>query len=125
MTEKKEGRKLTCDQKDGLGCVSWALKDTVLSKLEKDTMFRYKVQSCAFIERHWNILSKDWKERNLFVPEVLHDGYGSVRRMIECVLSYFGIALPNETMEKILQELFWLFLVGGHVYLNDFSMSEA
>lgn len=125
VTEKKEGRKLTRDQKDGLRCVSWALKDTVLSKLERDDLFRYRVQSRVFIELHWSLLSKDLKERNPLVPEVLHDGYGYVKHMVECVFCYCGINLPKETMEKVLQELFWLFLVGGHVYVNDFYPYEA
>lgn len=125
VAEKKEGRKLTRDQKDSLRCVSWAIKDTLLSKLEHDDLFRYRVQSHVFIERHWNLLSKDWKERNLLVPEVLHDGYGYVKCIVECVFRYCGINLPKETMEKVLQELFWLFLVGGHCHVNDSYSYEA
>ena len=125
VAEKKERTKLTRDRKEELKCVSWALKDTVLSKLEKDTMFRYRVKSRVFVERHWKLLSKDWKERNLFVPEILHDGYGYVKNLAESMIVSFKIGLSEEAKEKFAKEIFWLFLVGGHVYVNDFSMSEA
>lgn len=76
MAETKEKRRLMRAQKDDLRCVSWALKDTVLSKLERDDLFRCRAQSRVFIERHWSLLSKDWMGKNPLVPEVLHNDYG-------------------------------------------------
>ena len=125
VAEKKERQKLTRDQKDGLRCVSWALKDSVLSKLEKDTMFRYRVQSRVFIELHWSLLSKDRKERNPLIPVVLHDGYGYAKRLTESMNDCFGIELSEEAKEKAAKELFWLFLIGGHVYVNGSPSHEA
>lgn len=125
VAEKKERTKLTRDQKDGLRCVSWALKDTVLSKIEKDTMFRYRVQSRVFIEQHWSLLSRNWKERNPLIPEVLHDGYGYAKRLTESMNDCFGIELSEEAKEKAAKELFWLFLIGGHVYVNGSPSHEA
>lgn len=125
VAEKKERTKLTRDQKEELKYVSWALKDTVLSKLEKDTMFRYRVQSRVFVERHWKLLSKDWKERNLFVPEILHDGYGYVKNLAESMIVSFKIGLSEEAKEKFAKELFRLFLIGGHVYVNGSPSHEA
>ncbi len=125
VTEKKGKRSLTRAQRDELRCVSWALKDTILSKLVNDESFRYRVQSRVFMERHWNLLSKDWQKRNALVPEILHDGYGYVRNMAETVADYCGIRLSRETEEKIMRGLFWLFLVGGHAYVKDSFASEA
>ena len=125
VAEKKERRKLIRDQKDELRCVSWALKDTVLSKLERDTMFRYRVQSRVFIERHWKLLSDDWKDRNSLVPEVLHDGFGYVKNVADEMLTLFGMQRSDRMKETLVKEFFWLFLVGGHVYVNDSTASEA
>lgn len=125
MAEKKGKRSLTRAQRDELRCVSWALKDTILSKLANDESFRYRVQSRVFMERHWNLLSKDWQKRNALVPEILHDGYGYVRNMAETVAGYCGIRLSRETEEKIMRGLFWLLLVGGHAYVMDSFASEA
>ena len=125
VAEKKERRKLTRDQKDGLRCVSWALKDTVLSKLERDTMFRYRVQSRVFIDRHWKLLCRDSNERNPFVPKVLHDGYLYVWNVVDEMLALFGLQMTDRMKETLVKELFWLFLVGGHVYVNGSTASEA
>ena len=67
VAEKKEKRSLTRAQRDELRCVSWALKDTILSKLANDGSFRYRVQSRVFMERHWNrVLRTGRKETRLF-----------------------------------------------------------
>ena len=125
VAEKKEKRSLTRVQRDELRSVSWALKDTILSKLANDESFRYRVQSRVFMERHWNLLSKDWQKRNALVPEVLYDGYGYVKNMSETVAGYCGIRLSRETEEKIMRVLFCLLLVGGHAYVKDSFASEA
>lgn len=125
MAEKNERRKLTRAQKDVLGCVSWALKDAVLSKMETDAMFRYRVQSRVFIERHWKLLSKDYQERNPFVPEILHDGYIYVKNVTDEMLALFGMQMTDRMKETVVKELFWLFLVGGHVYVNGSTASNA
>ena len=78
------------------------------------------------MERHWNLLSKDWQKRNALVPEVLHDGYAYVKIIIEYCLVLCGIEeLPEKTRDFALKALFWVFLVGGHSYVRDSSSSEA
>lgn len=54
--KKRKKRSLTRAQRDELRCVSWALKDTILSKLANDESFPYRVQNSVFMERHWNLL---------------------------------------------------------------------
>lgn len=126
VAEKKGKRSLTRAQRDELRCVSWALKDTILSKLANDESFRYRVQSSVFMERHWKLLSKDCCRRDPMMPEVLHDGYAYVKIIIEYCLVLCGIEeLPEKTRDFALKALFWVFLVGGHSYVRDSSSSEA
>ena len=125
MAEKKEKRKLTHVQRDDLKDVSRALKDCVLAKLEEDGSFLCRVRSRVFIDRHWALLSKDWKKRNPMVPEVLHDGYGYVKDVAKSMFAGCGIRLPENLMETAVKEMFWWFLVGGHSYVRDSIASEA
>lgn len=125
VAEKKKRRKLTRIQKDGLRDVSWALKDSVLSKLGQDGPFLYRVRSRVFIDQHWNLLSKDWKKRNPMVPEVLHDGYGYVKEAVVSMFEECGLSIPADAMELAIKEMFWWLLVGGHCYVRDSLVSEA
>ena len=126
VTEKKGKRSLTRAQRDELRCVSWALKDSVLSGLEKNGPFRDRVRSHVLIDRHWKLLSKDCCRRDPMMPEVLHDGYAYVKIIIEYCLVLCGIEeLPEKTRDFALKALFWVFLVGGHSYVRDSSSSEA
>ena len=125
MAEKKKRRKLTRVQRYGLRDVSWALKDSVLSKLEQDGPFLYRVRSRVFIDQHWNLLTKDRKKRNSLVPDVLHDGYGYVRDAVKSMFDKCGISLPADAMELAAKEMFWWLLVGGHCYVRDYLASEA
>lgn len=125
MAEKKRKRKLTRVQRDDLKDVSWALKDCVLKTLEEDDSFLCRIRSRVFIDRHWALLSKDWKKRNPIVPEVLHDGYGYVKDVAKSMFDGYGIRLPESLMETAVKEMFWWFLVGGHSYVRDSIASEA
>ncbi len=125
MAEKKRKRKLTRIQRDNLKDASWALKDCVLAKLEEDDSFLCRVRSSVFIDRHWKLLCRDSNERNPFVPKVLHDGYLYVWNVVDEMLALFGLQMTDRMKETLVKELFWLFLVGGHVYVNGSTASEA
>ena len=125
VAEKKKRRQLTRVQKDELRDVSWALKDSVLSKLEQDGPFLYRIRSRVFIDHHWNLLAKDWNKRNPMVPDVLHDGYGYVKDAVKHMFDECGLNLPADTMELAAKEMFWWLLVGGHCYVRDSPATEA
>ena len=126
MASRKRKRAFTSDQKNRMNDVAWAMRDDVLSNLGKEGPFQDRVRSHVFIDRHWKLLSKDWYDRDPMVPEVLHDGFAYVKIVIEYALMLCGIdELPKKTKDFALKALFWMFLVGGHSYVRDSSVSEV